>query len=328
MFSDRQFNFLLLVNAAVFLFASLWSQGQFVQVDNLQSMASQLPELGFLAIGVMLAMVAGDGGIDLSGVALANLAGIVAAMLVPEWFSSDDAPLAFTAAFIGVSCLVGLLGGLFNGVLIAYFSLTPILATLGTQLLFTGIAVVLSDGSAVRLGYVEELSAIGNETVLGVPIAFALFLFTIAALALVLKRTRFGVQLYLQGSNAKAARYAGFAQRRLLLATYTVCGLMAAIAGIIIASRTASAKWDYGSSYLLIAILIVVMAGVKPAGGYGRVVCLLLSAVALQALSSAFNLIEISNFFRDCAWGALLLIFLAASDTSWQSWFRRATPAS
>jgi simple sugar transport system permease protein len=71
-------------------------------------------------------------------------------------------------------------------------------------------------------------------------------------------------------------------------------------------------KWDYGQSYLLIAILITVMAGVKPEGGYGRMVCLFLSTTALQLLSSMLNFMQVSNFFRDFAWGALLMIFLAS----------------
>ena len=85
-----------------------------------------------------------------------------------------------------------------------------------------------------------------------------------------------------------------------------------AIAGIIIASRTSSAKWDFGTSYLMIAILTVVMAGVKPEGGYGKAICLFFSALTLQVMSSAFNLIGISSFFRDLAWGALLLLSLAS----------------
>lgn len=102
----------------------------------------------------------------------------------------------------------------------------------------------------------------------------------------------------------------------MLIATYALCGVLAAVAGVIIAGRTASVKSDYGNSYLLIAILITVMAGVRPQGGYGRMVCLFFSAVALQLLSSTFNLLGISNFFRDCAWGLLLLFFLASARLS------------
>lgn len=106
--------------------------------------------------------------------------------------------------------------------------------------------------------------------------------------------------------------------------TYTVCGLLASLAGIVIAARTSSMKWDYGSSYVLIAILIAVMAGVRPEGGYGRVVCVVLSATSLQMLSSLFNFMNISNFFRDLAWGVLLLIFIAISGFDFKAWLRVA----
>ena len=109
----------------------------------------------------------------------------------------------------------------------------------------------------------------------------------------------------------------------MLIMTYTLAGILAAVAGVIIASRTSSAKWDFGSSYLMIAILTVVMAGVKPEGGYGRALCLLFSATLLQVMSSAFNLIGISSFFRDFAWGALLLISLATSRFNFGYWLRR-----
>jgi simple sugar transport system permease protein len=159
-------------------------------------------------------------------------------------------------------------------------------------------------------------------------IARAIPYVTIAIAALIgvgLRFSPFGVRLYLLGSNAKAARYAGFASRRILLVTYTVCGLLASVAGFIIAARISSLKWDYGSSYVLIAILIVVMAGVRPDGGYGRIICVVLSATALQLLSSMFNFLDISNFFRDCAWGLLLLIFLAVSRIDLGGWLSRRT---
>ena len=79
--ADRQLNFLVAVNLLVVIVATALSHGQFVDIDNLQSMGSQLPELGLLALGIMLSMVSGNGGIDLSGVALANLSGMVAAQL-------------------------------------------------------------------------------------------------------------------------------------------------------------------------------------------------------------------------------------------------------
>ncbi|MDX0455105.1 ABC transporter permease [Sinorhizobium medicae] len=312
-FADRQFNFLVATNVLVVALAVVFAGDTFLSLYNFQSMSAQVPELALLALGVMLAMIAGNGGIDLSGIALANLASVGSYLLMRDWVSVDEAPLAFSWLFAVIALLIGLAGGMLNGALIAFAGLTPIIATLGTQLFFTGLAVAFTNGSAITLGYIEPLDNFGNTPVLGLPMCFTLFVAIAVLIGVVLRFTPFGFKLYLMGSNAKAARYAGIPQRRMLLLTYTVCGVLASVAGIIIAARTSSVKWDYGSSYVLIAILIVVMAGVRPDGGYGRTVCVVLSATALQMLSSLFNFLDISNFFRDCAWGLLLIVFLATS---------------
>lgn len=314
--ADPQLNFLVGINVAILLAATLLSGGDFLDVYNFQSMASQLPELALIAIGVALSMISGNGGIDLSGVALANLAGVVAASLAPLLFSADTAPWMYTLTFALIALLVGTAGGLLNGWLISIAGLTPILCTLGTQLLFTGAAVVLTNGSSLRVGNAHPLSAIGNELVWGIPIPFTIFLVILLLVGWLLRYSTFGIRLFLLGTNAKAARYSGISQERMLMGTYAVSGLLAAVAGVIIAARTASVKSDYGTSYLLIAILMAVMAGVRPQGGYGRMVCLFFSAMALQLMSSTFNLLGISNFFRDCAWGLLLLVFLASARWS------------
>jgi simple sugar transport system permease protein len=323
---DPQLLFLIGINLLVLAAGAAISRGAFVDPYNLQSMAGQLPELGLLAIGVMLAMSSGNGGIDLSGIALANLAGVASAIVVAPLVSADDAPVLFTLAFAGVALLVGAAGGVVNGLLISRLGLTPILCTLGTQLLFTGLAVVLSGGPSVRVGSAEPLMEIGNGLVLGVPISFLIFGAIVLLIGAALKFSPFGIRLFLMGTNPKAARYAGFSQLRLLVTTYGLSGLLAGVAGVLIASRNVNVKWDYGQSYLLIAILITVMAGVKPEGGYGRMTCLFLSATALQLLSSMLNFANVSNFFRDCAWGLLLLVFLAISRYDIGSLFRRRAP--
>ncbi|MFN5350442.1 MAG: ABC transporter permease [Polaromonas sp.] len=309
--ADPQLVFLIAINLLVLMSASVLSKGAFIDPYNLQSMASQLPELGLLAIGVMLAMSSGNGGIDLSGIALANLAGVFSATVVVAFVNVEDAPVLFTLAFAAVAICTGLVGGVVNGLLISRLGLTPILCTLGTQLLFTGLAVVLSGGPSVRVGSADLLMELGNGLWFGVPISFLIFLAITLLVGAVLKYSPFGIRLFLMGTNPKAARFAGFNQERLLITTYALCGVMAGVASVLIAARNVNVKWDYGQSYLLIAILITVMAGVKPEGGYGRMTCLFLSATALQLLSSMLNFLEVSNFFRDCAWGALLLIFLA-----------------
>jgi simple sugar transport system permease protein len=322
---DRQLNFLVAVNALVLVAAVAIAGPSFVNLYNLQSMAVQIPELGLLAIGVALTMISGNGGIDLSGIAVANLSGIVAALLVALVISPDDFPLTYVFVFAAVCLAVGLVCGVVNGLLVSRAGLTPIIATLGPSLAFTGVSVVLTNGSGVRLGYIEPLDNFGHMPVLGVPICFAVFIAIAVAIGAALRFTPFGMRLYMLGSNARAARFAGFNQKRLLMVAYTLSSILASVAGFIIAARISSVKWDYGTSYVLIAILIVVMAGVRPSGGYGKMTCVVLSAAALQMLSSMFNFLDISNFFRDFAWGLLLLIFLAVSRIDLRTWLSPQT---
>jgi simple sugar transport system permease protein len=302
---------LVAINALLLIAGAAISGGSFLSVFNLQSMASQLPEIGLLAIGVTIAMCAGNGGIDLSGIALANLSGVLGAVLVAMIVPPGGNDGAFSAAFIVAALLIGLLGGLINGVLIARLGITPILCTLGTQMAFTGLAVVVSGGRAVTVGSPEPLASIGNGTLFEVPISFLLYVAVAVLVAFLLRYTRYGFWLMLMGTNPKAAIFAGFPTRAVLVATYAISGTLSGLAGIIIAARNVNVKWDYGTSYLLIAILIAVMAGVRPEGGYGRVICVVLSAIALQLMSSMLNFGGLSNFVRDFAWGALLLTFLA-----------------
>ena len=309
--TSNQLAMLVVINLGLLVLGAYISGGSFLSLFNLQSMAGQVPELGLLAIGVMLAMCAGNGGIDLSGIALANLSGVLSAVIVSMFISSAENQLGFSLAFIGLALVIGLAGGIVNGILIARFNITPILCTLGTQMAFTGLAVVVSRGRAVMVGSPDLLSRIGNDMFLAVPISFLIFIAVALLIAAIVRFTPYGYWLMLMGTNPKAAVFAGFPRNGVLIATYATSGFLAAIAGIIIAARNVNVKFDYGSSYLLVAILIAVMAGVKPEGGYGRVICVVLSAIALQLMSSLLNFGGLSNFVRDFAWGLLLLAFLA-----------------
>lgn len=320
--NDNHIRFLLIANAAIVLVAALISKGQFLDPYNFQSMAKQLPEIGLLAIGVMLAMISGNGGIDLSVVSIANLAAVVAALAAKSFAGGDGQGVAFTLIFVLVAIPVGTVCGLINGLLISRAGFSPILATLGTQLAFTGLAVAFSGGPAVSLGYIEPFVEIGNGAVLGIPVPFIIFALAVALVAWVLSRTRFGLRLYLMGSNAKAAHYAGINTSTILLIAYTLSGFLASLAGIIFASGSSTAKWDYGISYLLIAILIAVMGGINPEGGSGKMMGLVLAAVALQMLSSALNLAGMSNFLKDFTWGLLLLLSIIFTS-NWQQLFPR-----
>jgi simple sugar transport system permease protein len=118
----------------------------------------------------------------------------------------------------------------------------------------------------------------------------------------------------LYGTNSRAAPFAGIPVFRMLVSTYALSGITAACAGLVILSRANSANADYGTSYLLLSVLINILAGVNPNGGSGTVFGLLLAVLSLQFLSSGLNLLAVNNFARDLLNGALLVTVMIANE--------------
>lgn len=317
--ADNHIRFLIAALGVILVVAAILSRGQFLDPYNFQSMAVQVPEVGLLAIAISITMISGNGGIDLSVVSIANLSAIVAGLVVRSSLAGAGQGILFASAFVLIALVVGTMCGLVNGFLVSRGNFPPILATLGTQFVFVGLAVALSGGPAVGLGETEVFGQIGNGLILGIPIPFIVFIAVVLGFSWVLTRTRFGFRLYLMGTNAKAANFTGINNNTVMLVTYTLSGVLASLAGIIIASRASSVKWDYGSSYLLIAILIAVMGGINPSGGWGKMLGVVLASFALQMLSSALNyigeLLGTNAFFKDFTWGLLLLLSIVLTGT-------------
>ena len=147
-----------------------------------------------------------------------------------------------------------------------------------------------------------------------------------AGLSLVLSRTGFGLKVQMFGANPLAARYAAIDIERLLLKVYVASGMLAAVAGLVIMSRANSAKADYGQSYTLLAVLIAVLGGVNPYGGYGRVIGVVLAVLTMQFLSSGLNMLQVSNFARELIWGALLILVMIINTRPWRRRRVRGAP--
>lgn len=294
---------LLLIILSLFIFFP----GRVLTVNNFESMAFQLPELGILSLAIMITML--SGGINLSIIATANMAGIVSAFIMTRMIteSMTGSPIPIILLAILAGWLVSLLIGIFNGVLIAYIGVSPILATLGTMTLVGGISILVTKGYVVS-GFPEEYQYLGNGVFLGIPIPFLIFLGLAIFVSILLRRTPFGIANYLIGSNETATRFSGINVNRTLVITYALSGLLCGIASTIMISRFNSAKAGYASSYLLITILISVLGGVNPYGGFGRIGGLVLALFILQLVSSTFNFLGLSSHLTIAIWGLLLLI--------------------
>jgi len=310
---------LAIIAVVVFALMGILSPERFLSEQNLTSMAFQFPEFAILALAITLVMM--TGGIDLSVVGIANLSAVVAALILTE-FAGPDLPLQASLLWLGfalgASLLIGAMAGLLNGTLVAFLGLPPILATLGSGLVFTGFAIALTGGSAV-MGFPEVVAWIGNSQLLGLPTPLLIFIMLAVALHFLMTRTAFGIRISMFGTNPLAALYAAVDVKGMLLKVYMLSGLFASVAGMVIMSRANSAKADYGSSYLLLSVLIAVLGGVNPYGGYGRVVGVVLAVLSMQFLSSGLNMLQVSNFARELIWGALLLFVMTTNTTFWNT---------
>jgi ribose/xylose/arabinose/galactoside ABC-type transport system permease subunit len=276
-------------------------------VAALQSMAFQMPELGILSLAMMVALL--SGGLDLSIIATADLCALAIAYMLtldlPIASSLGWQVLAIASGF-AVAALIGLL----NGLLVAYVGVSPILVTLGTMTMVKGIAIGLTHGNVIS-GFPAWVVFIGNGTVLGVPMALFVFAAVAIPLSIMLTRSPLGISIAMIGSNERATRYSGIDTRRVLLKVYLLSSLLAACAAVVMMARFNSANASYGESYLLVTILAAVLGGIDPMGGFGRVSGLVLALVILQLISSAFNLLGISQFLTLAIWGGILIAVAA-----------------
>ncbi|EEW24731.1 ABC transporter permease [Rhodobacter ferrooxidans] len=317
---------LAVIAVVVFVAMALLSPDRFLSVQNLTSMAFQFPEFAILALATTVAML--TGGIDLSVVGIANLSAIIAATILIQIAGpaavGPDAVL-WLAASMAAALVVGAVAGLFNGILIAVLGLPAILATLGSGLIFTGIAVALTGGSAM-MGFPAATAWLGNGLLFGVPVPLVLFAVLALGIGFLLTRTGFGLKIQMFGTNPLAARFAAVNVTSVLIRVYVLSGMLAAIAGMVIMSRANSAKADYGSSYILLAVLIAVLGGVNPYGGYGKIIGVVLAVLSMQFLSSGLNMLQVSNFARELIWGSLL-IFVMIVNSKTGFGMRRGKPA-
>lgn len=304
---DPTLSILVIAFLFIILLLFVFFPGRVLTVNNFESMAFQLPELGILSLAIMITML--SGGINLSIIATANMAGIVSAFIMTRMIteSMTGSPIPIILLAILAGWLVSILIGIFNGVLIAYIGVSPILATLGTMTLVGGISILVTKGYVVS-GFPEEYQYLGNGIFLGIPIPFLIFLGLAILVSILLRRTPFGIANYLIGSNETATRFSGINVNRTLVITYALSGLLCGIASTIMISRFNSAKAGYASSYLLITILISVLGGVDPYGGFGKISGLVLALFILQLISSTFNFLGLSSHLTIAIWGLLLLI--------------------
>lgn len=296
--------------AAALILMLILQPGSFFTMKNATSMIYQFPEYGILAFGMMACMIAG--GIDLSLVGIMNLSGVLAALIVKNMVT-DESGAGITALAIIIAILtavvIGALCGAFNGFIIGYFNIPAMLVTLCGLQLYTGLAYGITGGPAIN-GMCDAFKDISNGSIIGIPYVLFIFIAVLIVVSFVMKNTVFGHEIYFLGSNAQAARYSGIDTLKVTIMTHMFSGILGGISGILITSHLNSAKSSNGSTYTLLTLLIVVLGGVHPDGGKGRVLGVTLTILLLQIITNAFGLMHMDDNAKTFVNGCLLIAAL------------------
>ncbi len=302
---DINLTILIFVTIGILLAMALVLGDKMYNARNLSSMAFQVSEFAIISLGMGMAMLLG--GIDLSILANANLAGIFAAMIMTNQSFMDSVGEGggiFIAVVVAIGVAVAC--GFLNGMLITKVSVNPIVATLGTMILFNGISMAVTGGQGIN-GFPEPFKQFGSETFAGLPYIFWLFIIIAIVLMFIMAKTSFGKKIYFIGENHTAARFSAIDTEKNTMMAYAIAGLMAGIAALMIIARVNSAKVGYGDTYLLQAILVCVLAGISPSGGKGTIFGIILALICIQVLQSAFTLWQFTPYAKKMIWGIMLL---------------------
>jgi len=286
---------LILAFAIIVAVLSL-ARPNFLRVGNLVTVLRQISINGILAVGVTFVLL--TGGVDLSLGSLVALTGVISACLAHP----GDFPVIVPVA---AGILAGAACGAANGLVVTLGRVAPFIVTLGMMTAARGLALVVSEGKPVsNLG--PAFLAIGGDW-LGVPVQVLILAAVAAAAHLFLARTRQGRHLYAVGGNAEAALASGLHVGRIKVLAYTVCGGLAGLAGVILASQLTVGQPNEGVAYELDAIAAAVIGGTSLSGGVGTVAGTLLGALLMGVINNGLDLLGVQSYYQMVVKGAIIV---------------------
>ena len=302
---------------ALFVLIGIFSvlSPSFFTQQNLVILVGQTAINAIMAVGMTFVIL--TGGIDLSVGSTVGLAAMTSGLLIDRGVEIPPLGVAIyfniPAIVILVLCL-GLLVGAFNGLLITRFNVAPFIATLGTLYVARGVAQLSNNGATFpNLVGNPELGntgfpILGAGSLLGIPIVIWIMVLFAAAGAFVASKTPFGRQVYAVGGNERAAEFSGIYVKRIKMAVYMLCGMCAAMTGLITASQLVAAHPATGESYELNAIAAVVLGGTSLAGGRGTIWGTIIGALVMGVLTNGLVLLGVQEFWKKVITGLVIIL--------------------
>lgn len=286
---------MLVVLAVLFAGCALGVDNFFSWV-NMRGLALAVSMTGMVACTMLFCLAAGD--FDLSVGSVVACAGVVAAVIMQRTGS-------VTLGVLGGLGLGGMVG-FANGYIVARLRINALITTLASMQIVRGLGFIVSDGKAVGIGE-GKFFALGSSSLLNVPTPIIITGLCFLVFGFVLNRTVFGRDALAVGGNAEAAHLAGIAVSRVKIAIFTGQGVMAAFAGIVLASRITSGQPNTSQGFELEVISACVLGGVSLTGGVGRMSFVIAGVLIMGIVQNAMNLLNVATFYQYVARGLILL---------------------
>jgi L-arabinose transport system permease protein len=267
---------------------------------NMIGLGLSVSMVGMVACTMLFCLASGD--FDLSVESVVAFSGVLAAILI-------NASGSVTLGILGGAAMGGIIG-LVNGLVITKLRINALITTLATMQIVRGLGFIVSDGKAVGITS-SRFFILGTERLLGVPIPVCITAACFLVFAFLLNRTTFGRNTLATGGNREAARLAGVAVDRVKIVIFTMQGLMAGFAGVVLASRMTSGQPNTSLGFSLDVISACVLGGVSLSGGVGTATGVLVGVLIMGTVQNAMNLRNVPSFYQYVARGLILLAAVA-----------------
>ncbi len=282
---------------------------RFLAGANLQNMARLIGMYGIFSIGIGMVII--TGGIDLSVGSVFALLGVLLSIMLTEWHLPGALAVV---AVIAVGAGLGLL----HGFLVTRVLIPPFIVTLCGLLFYRGLARFIASDETKGFGSAagfETLRNLATGSLFHIPMPFVLLIIVGAVMWVVLHRSVYGRYLFAVGSNEAAAHYSGINSRAVIASAYVLSGLLAGIAGVVLAFYTNSiSPSSHGNFYELYGIAAAVLGGCSLRGGEGSVIGIIIGATLLQVLQNLVNLLGIPSSLNFAVMGAVILVGVIADQ--------------
>ena len=283
---------------------SAYSWPNFLKSENLLNVANQIVVIALIAVGMTLVIV--SAGIDLSVGSLVALSAVISTLLIRDAAGAEEASnWAMFWCCLGGVAACGLAGTL-SGLMVALFSIPPFIVTLSMMLVASGLAYILAQGQSVY-EVPDSFVWLGRGADLGVPNAVILMAALYAVAHVIMTRTTLGRYIYAVGGGPEVARLSGVRVRAVLIFVYGLCGALAGLGGVVMASQLKSGSPTYGQMYELYVIAAVVVGGASLSGGQGKILGTLIGAFIIAVIQNGMNLTNVESYTQKVVLGLVIL---------------------